>query len=326
MENYRKRCAEYRGWKKGYYQLVSDGWQKGRLFHSSAQFMYGMMTIGLMQLKFGLRIYAFILMPNHIHIVLSGSGNACVEAFSYFKKRISARLSKDSDPPLPRDYGFKLLPIADKQQMRKHLLYVLRNAYEKGWCTPLGYPWGSGWSLYSQMAPFIRGVRAGTLSKRKMESLIGSETAVPADWEFHPALGLLPDSFVDTSLIRKLFPTVKQFFTRLVKDYESFAQIADEAGEDLLLSEEEVRDIVSHLLNTQFNHKTVEQLGADEKYSLAALLNHAFHLPPETVAQTLSLPEHIVKQVLRSKEYGLRPDFQALHSPRPRNPAGNARK
>ena len=316
MNGFRKRCAEYRSWKKGYYHMASDGWQEGKLFHRHDQFVFGMATIGLIKLKYRLGIHAFILMPNHFHIVLSGNGNDCVDAFNYFRKRTSNRLIKDGYPPLPPDYGFKLIPIEDERQMRNHLLYVLRNAYEKQWCTPLGYLWSSGWLLFSQLASFIKGNKAETLSGRAVRTLIGSETVVPGHWEFHPDLGLLPGNFVDTQLTKKLFPNVKSFVTQLVKDYESYAEIARELNDEQAFSSEEVLDIVNLLIKQFFGNKELKQLTTEQKYFLAARLNQTYNIPPETISQTLFIPIKIVRQVLHSKEYGLRPDFQPL-SPRP---------
>ena len=118
MTERRKQRNEYRSWKKGYYHLSTDGWKEGCLFHTPAQYAYGMILIGLLVLKYSLKIYSFSLMPNHIHLVLCATGNACVEAFDYFRKKINERLVKDGYPPLPPDYGFNLAPITTEKQMR----------------------------------------------------------------------------------------------------------------------------------------------------------------------------------------------------------------
>ena len=312
MNSFRKRCAEYRGWKKGYYQLVSDGWQEGKLFRRNEQFVYGMATVGLMHLKFNLGIHAFTLMPNHIHIVLSGTGSDCVDGFDYFRRRTSTRLVRDGDPTLPADYGFKLIPINDEQEMRNHFLYALRNPYEKQWCTPMGYPWGSGWGVFSILAPLIKGEKAKDLPVRKVRSLVGANIVIPDEWEFHPTLGLLPGSFVDTRLVRKLFPSVKDFVTQMVKDYETYVRLARELEEEVSFSQEELLDIVKVLSKQHFQGKGLPQLLAEEKYALAARLHQDFNIAPGVIAQTLSLPEKIVWQVLRSKEYGPRPGFRSL--------------
>lgn len=134
--------------------------------------------------------------------------------------------------------------------------------------------------------------------------LIGSEMKVPDYWEFHPTLGLLPQCFIDTRLIYKWFPNVKLFETRLVKDYESFAKIAIDLNEELLLSAEECQDIVNLLIRKHLGNKDRRELSQDEKCSIAARMYHQFHIPAEMIAQTLPLQEKIVRQLIRSKDFG----------------------
>lgn len=305
----RKRCSAYRTWGKGYFQLASDGWQEGLLFNRKEHYAYALATLGLMSLLFSLKIYAYALMPNHIHLVLSGTGDDCVDAFYFFRKRTSARLVKDGDPPLPRGYGFKLVPIHNEQEMRNHLLYVLRNPYEKMWCSPLGYLWSSGWLLYSQVGALIKGQKAENLSGRRIQSLLGSKTGIPGNWEFHPEIGLLPRSFVNTKLFYKLFPDVKQLGTSLIKDYEVFSQIARDLDETLSVSEEECRDIVSQLLAKHFGNRALPQLTREEKCLLAAEMHRQYQIPVPGISRALSMGEKTVYQILRSKEYGPRPIF-----------------
>lgn len=204
MRNYRKQREEYRKMGKGYYHLVTDGWKDGCIFNNIAQFTYGMMLIGLITLRYSIVIYDFTLMPNHIHIILSGTGNDAVEAFLYLKRKLNLRLVADHYNPLPEDYGFKLIPIEDKAQMKELIIYLDRNHYEKEFAVPGGYPWGSGYLHYSLFADLLHGKRVSELRSKELEALTGCRIELPAHWEIHPVLGLLPKSFVNTRLVRQL--------------------------------------------------------------------------------------------------------------------------
>ena len=156
MDN-RKKRDDIRSMGKGYYHFCTDGLKGGKLFYTSAQFAYGMILIGLITLKFNIKVYAFVLMPNHIHIILSGTGENCLKAFDYLRKKISIRLIHDEYPPLLPDYGFVLVPITDPRRMKSEIAYVLRNPLEKNISIPYGYPWGSGLrELRSQTCPSAR--------------------------------------------------------------------------------------------------------------------------------------------------------------------------
>ena len=300
----RKERLDYQSYKRGYYHLVTNGWQKGKLFHNAAQFAYGMILMGLLTLRFGVVIYAFTLMDNHIHIILSGTGKECIKSFDYLRKKISARLVMDGYSPLPPDYGFKLVPIENEEQMRSLCIYLARNAYERQLCIPGGYPWSSDYLHFSLLKEFITGTPASSLSKRELERLTCSDIAIPDHWQFHPVLGLLPSSFVNESLFNRLFNGPKDYECRLVKDYESFVQIAESVGESTEFSAGEISEIVDGLVQDMYPGKRLSQLSGDEKGRIVVQLNYTYKLTAAKCASALKIPERVAAQFLRSKDYG----------------------
>lgn len=296
--------AEYKGLKKGYYHLSSDGWKEGSLFHTSAQYAYGMVLMGLLTLRFDIVIYNFCLMPNHFHIILSGTGDSILSAFVYFRQKLSARLVKDGYAALPEDYVFKLTPIDNKEQMKVNYLYVDRNPYEREYAIPGGYPWGMAYQRFSSLPHYIHGQRAGEMSKRELERLTGSRAPIPPGWEFHPELGLLPKSFVDNTLFQKLFPSPKEYLTRLVKDYESFVKLGKSMQDDICFSLMEIKDILKLLINEHYPGKWLNTLSHDEKGRLCVLLSVHYNLSSGQIADALVMPEHLVRQFLLAKDYG----------------------
>lgn len=301
--NNRKRRDEYRAKGKGYYHFCTDGLKIGKLFYTPEQFAYGMILIGLLTLKFNIKVYAFVLMPNHIHIILSGTGEYCVKAFDYIRFKISARLKADGYDPLPEDYDFVLLDIKDLNQMKSEIVYVIRNPLEKNYSTPDGYLWGSGWIWHSTLTPCIKGDKASTLSVRRTAKLTTTNDSFPPDWEFHPAIGLLPCSFVDTTMMSRLFPTAKDYISALVKDYESYVRTARELNEEIEFTDTEIKDIVNQVLQDSFNGTGLWTLSQDEKCRLAVILNDRFNLTPEQISHAIYLGSRIIRQVLSSKDY-----------------------
>ena len=96
MDKRQKKRQEYRKLPLGYYHLCTDGWGKGKLFHNRKQFALGMTAIALVSLRYNVKIYVFALMPNHIHILLSATGNDCVEVFDFLLRRINKQLKEIS--------------------------------------------------------------------------------------------------------------------------------------------------------------------------------------------------------------------------------------
>ena len=301
-----KKNVEFRSMPFGDYHLCTDGWKEGKLFHTPEQYAFGMATVALMTLKFGVKVCSFELMPNHVHMLLTGTGQQCLDCYYFLIQRINKRLKSDGYPLLPPDYGFKLIPIEDDHSLRHHIVYLMRNKYEKGVCTPCGHMWGTGYLVYNQLAEVITGTRVKDMKVRWLERRIGSRIPLPEEWEIHPVLGILPSNYIDVERILILFPTVKDFMTAMVKDYESYVRISESTGETIEWSETEVKDVLARLCDVIFPQKRLYHLTPDEKCRLAVQADDKYHIPTHLLARALYISEYIIRQAIGSKDYGFR--------------------
>ena len=232
----------------------------------------------------------------------SGRGEHCVAVFDYVKRRINKRLIEDGHTPLPDDYDFRLIPVGDEDQMRNNVVYIARNASEVLNIRPGTYLFGSSLVFYSEVSRLFETVRAGDLSARALRNMFKTWLPIPPDRPIHPGLGMvLPQGFVDFDVLYKVFPTAKEYETRLVKDYEAFVEIADQVGEEIVFSLEEARDIVDKELLK--SGRSLSSLSADEKCELAVQLNRRFRLDALTLSRVIFLPARVISQALRSKRY-----------------------
>ena len=287
--------------ENGYYHLSTDGLSGSNIFNNVAQYAFGMILMGLITIKFSLKVYVFCLMPNHIHIILSGTGANCLTAFDYLKRKLSARLKKDGYPPLPDDYWFKLTSIESPEQMRSEILYILRNPLEKGLAVVGGYLWSSEWLYYTGLPELVSSMPFAKISKRELRKILMGEDILPEKWTIHPYLGLHPGYFVDKSLVLKLFPDPKDLQTALVKDYEVFFQIAHRLGELCEFSKAEREAIVSQTLQKRFNGRHLNSLSEEEKGKMAIILNHEFGFDSYQISTSIFIREKTVRQLLSSK-------------------------
>jgi hypothetical protein len=301
MDERQKRRTEYKSWKKGYYHLCTDG-KKGTICHDEAEYVYLVNTISLLDLLFPVKVHFYEVMRSHLHLLLSGRGEHCVAVFDYVKRRINKRLVEDGHPPLPEDYDFKLIPVVDEDQMRKNGIYIARNASEVLNIRPGGYLFGSSMVFYSDVFRLFDTVRAGDLSERKLRKVFQTHVPIPPDRLIHPGLGMvLPQCFVDLDVLYKVFPTAKEFETRLVKDYEAFIEIADQIGEEITFSVEEAKDIVKQEL--MMEGRILSDLSNDDRCALAVRLNKKYRLDAVTLSQSIFIPARIISQALKSKKY-----------------------
>ena len=287
MTKRQKRYAQYKTYPHGWYHLVTD--KTKWLFHTPEEFVFGMNTIALCALLYPVRIVRFELMGNHIHIVLEGTGAACLKVFFYIRKRLGV------------DLDFQLIPIEDKAQLMNTLLYVDRNPYETDLnVLPGGYPWGTGGLGFRLQPP--GGVRADTLSKAYLRRILRSDVEIPGDFRVDTELGMvLPASFVDTAFFEQVFGTASFYLTRFVKSLEAFLHLADQAGEDLPISPAEVDSLIEDQLRENYGGNRFRYLRAWEKEKLVQTLANQYRIPPATLAERLDLPVYLVGQMIRSK-------------------------
>lgn len=272
------------------------------LCHDEREFVYVVNTISLLDLLFPVKVHAYEVMRNHLHLLLSGRGAECVAVFDYLKRRIDKMLREDGHPPLPEDYDFRLIPVEDEEQMCNNFIYIARNAFMVKNIRPGSYLFGSAMAFYSDVSRLFESVRAGDLSVRALKKLFRTNLSIPSDRPIHLGIGMaLPQGFVDASVLYKVFPTAQEYETRLVKDYEAFVEIADQAGEEMMFSLEEARDIVHQELTRM--GKVLSDLSSDDRCVLAVRLNKKYRLEASVLSRTLFIPAHVISQVLHSKRY-----------------------
>lgn len=302
MDKRQKRRSEYKKWKKGYYHLSTDG-KKGIICHDEAEYVYLVNTISLLNLLFPVKVHAYEVMRSHLHLLLSGRGADCVAVFDYVKRRINKRLREDGHPHLPEDYDFRLVPVENEDQMRNNIVYIGRNASQVMNIRPGSYLFGSSLIFYSEVSRLFETVRAGDLSVRTLRKMFNTLTPIPPERPIHPGLGMaLPQGFVDTSVLYKVFPTATEYETRLVKDYEAFVEIADQAGEEIVFTVEDAREIVD--MELMKSGRSLNALSNDERCQLAVDLNRRFRLDARTLSRVLFIPARIISQALKSKRHG----------------------
>lgn len=74
----KKLLKEYRKQPKWYYHVTFDAIETGQLFNNDEEYACGMNSVAIGQYVFGLSVIAFVLMVNHCHFLVYGSGESIV--------------------------------------------------------------------------------------------------------------------------------------------------------------------------------------------------------------------------------------------------------
>lgn len=299
-----KKYRTYAELPFGRYHMITDKLVKGGLFACDADFVEGMNAMALCQLRHPVRILRFTLMWNHIHIVLEATGKQCVDFFFSLERRLSWLLKRTGKSPLPAAYCFLLVPIRDPRQLADTILYVDRNPYDTSLnVLPGGYLWGTGYLGFSHMGKYLSRTHVSHYSKRDCYGFFHTWQTVPGHYGMNPELKMIyPDNYVDTAAVVRLFKTAARYQTRLSKAYESFVQVAEASGEDLVFHSDDVTDIVRTVCREQFKGAMISSLSREEKEQLAIRLHLDYRMDAETISSQLSIPPYIIRQLLQSKK------------------------
>jgi hypothetical protein len=181
--------------------------------------------------------------------------------------------------------------------MRDNLVYIAMNAPKVMEILPNGYLWGSAMMFYSDLPRLFETVQAGDMSGRELERMLGTHLEIPPERLIQPALGMvLPQSFVDTDVFYRVFPTARKYLIKLVKDYEAYTRIAAQVGEEVVFSLEEALDIVRLALNRA--NLSLESMNHEMRCNFAVQLHQQYQLNARQLACALKVPERVIAQAL----------------------------
>lgn len=279
--------------------MTFDSIEKGQLFNGNGEYAEGMNSIALGQYVHNLSIIAFNLMVNHCHILAYGSGEDMVRFFTFMKRRIGERLKEDGFAPLPLEYGFKLVKVEDKRQLADTIIYIARNPFRA--CPGIAagsYLWGSTNLIFNGMKDIVAKRQFGELSLRKKRLMLKSKRMLPDNYLFNESLGfILPESYVLTEKVERLFGSSWNYNYNVVRKIDAYVRIAEGVGETVILSEEELGEVISISVKKMFNVSSVRELGIDDRCRLAVHLKTKYRVNIKRIARRLQLDVSTLKRL-----------------------------
>lgn len=301
MRNSKRKEAykEYRTWPRWYYHLTFDSIEKGQLFNNDGDYTHGMNGIAIGQYIHKLSIIAFVLMVNHCHILLLGSGKDIVNFFIFMKRRINKRLVAQGFPPLPKEYGFKLVRIEDPMQFKDTIVYIARNPLKaRPDITAGGYLWGSTNLIFSETDKLFAKRELKNMSDREIMRRLKSKVVLPNSYVFNESLGfILPESYVDVRKAEQSLQDSWRFSSGIVRNMDANLKIAEGIGELVILSEGELDEIIFQNLKKQFNVNSVNELSTDNKCRLAVILKRRYRIDTKRIARKLRIDVAVLNKL-----------------------------
>lgn len=281
-----------------FWHVYTDGSIMIDLFSSDEEKKEGMIALAVCSVLFReVDLVTFELMNNHVHLIMRGASEECLEFFDMFKrrlKRVFQRLGRAIDWDR---FEAQILEIETLKALRNEIIYVNRNAYVASHrYTPFSYPWGGGWAYFSPVIELlpIKSVcemgarRARELTRFRKVDEIG-------DLKFVGDVPYIP-SFCRIDVGQSVFQDARSYFHALSRNAEAYSQIASRLKDTVFLTDDEMFVVAARCAESDFSTK-LRLLTPEQKIQLARKLHYDYNASNGQVRRILSLDIAVINEL-----------------------------
>ena len=282
------------------FQLAStDHLSKNVWFRDDQDYKVGISHIGIIALASGIPVLAFILMSNHIHLVLQCSKKEAKWFVNELKRRYSEYLN--------HRYGtndFLRRIKVDVQQVRledesveRSIAYTLMNSVAANICLAANdYPWSSA-GIYFRMKP-AKGIRSGDIPRRTRMRMLHSKIDIPEDTLISEDGYILPESFIPVKFVESVFRTPKRMKYFLDNSSKAKKRLANEDGLPSF-SDQVIISAIPDLCRSLFRKRSFAELEGEEMVELIKQVRRRFSADIHQISRVVGVG---CREVLRKLE------------------------
>ena len=217
---------------KDYWHVYSDGKRTDIPFLTDEDKIYARNSVAICAFQCGVTVLAVTINDTHLHAMV----RAPEERAGRFKESLRNRLysyHKKGGHPERIGKGLFLAcePVSTRTELKKKIIYVLRNCLDFFPLMPGDYPWGSG-NIYFARSGTGLGRPLKDYSKREQIIILRTNTLLPQHWRIDEKGSITPDSFIDYRHVESIFVTVRAFIAFLFvrkEDEEAMKREANRA-------------------------------------------------------------------------------------------------
>ena len=296
----KERECERRFEKSGpYWHLYTDGRIMEDFLCTEEDFKMAMTALAIATVLFKkVRIITFELMSNHIHLILNGEAEDCMELFERLKARLRRVLKRNERGIDWSMFQAEILPITSLDALRNEIIYVNRNAFVASpHFTPFSYPWGGGCAYFS---PIFRQLPAKTLREsgfnKARELAHFREIRMIEDLKFYGDVVYIP-SFCRTDIGESMFRDARSYFNSLTRNAEAFSQIAQRLKDSVFLTDDEMYAVAVKYAESSFGSRQLGLLDPEQKIQLCKELHFKYNASNQQIRRLLKLEIGILNEL-----------------------------
>ena len=247
----------------------------------------------------GIELYAFCLMSNHLHLLLSGDEKSLQDFCALLRKYLS-RLFADVNPTLSKqleEWEISTKEVTTLQQFRNTVTYIHRNPFVLyPDITPFTYPWSSGkapfspdtYARHNKSSEYssIRLIRALTKSRQfdnvsKMKMLDGHISIF---------------EFCNYKFVESIFPCAREYYFAHIKKVESLSDFTYQLSEQITRPDRELAEIANELSHKRYN-QPLRQITNDQLITIIRFLRDHYSATNKQLHRILGVPMEVIDKM-----------------------------
>ncbi len=241
------------------------------------------------------KIYAFAIMSNHIHELLSGAEEDCLEYFSNWKAKIFRYFNYKIDLSL---FVGRLIPVPSLKVLRNEIAYIHRNGFAHNRKeTPFSYEWSTGKYYFCPSAKQFPTQEVSSMSHRQKRAVL--KVTIKDEYNSLSITNgyVSPMSFCEIEAGEFLYRNAHLYFYKISRDVESYSLIAKALGDDAFLNDEEMFGLVYRKLKELYKVDSVDSLSKSAKIDLARIMHNEYRASNGQIQRMLKLEREVVEEL-----------------------------
>ena len=282
--------------------ITTDHLEVGLWFRDEEDFRVAMNYVAIQVHVSKIVIIAFILMSNHLHIIVAANSKKEAEAFiEALKHRYSLYYRrKYGVKEFLRGNGVKVEPIdSDDEGTEQAIAYVQMNCVAANICShPTQYSWGTGNLFFNRTKPV--GKRLGSFSKRALKRLLHSDIeTLPEDWLIGADGYILPQSYVNVTFVETCYRTPKRMNWFLANSSKAKKRL--EADDHLpAFRDQVIVAALPDLCQSLFGKRSFSELNEEEQKECVRQIRFRFSSHVNQIARVCDLSYEDVARMMDS--------------------------
>lgn len=284
--------------------LISTEHLEDRLwFKDEEDFKSGMNFVAITKYELEVDVLAFILMSNHVHLVLSCSEEEAIVFANTLKKYYGQYYSrKYSSKELLRRNAIDVRPIPlGNEALERSIAYVQMNCVAANICsTPVNYPWGTGNCFFNPLTP--NGTKVKELSIRTLKRILHSHKTLPGEAIIGDGGYVLPESYVNIRWVESAFKTPSRMNYFLNSSSKARRRIESSEGGLPAFRDQNIVAVLPDLCYSIFQKRKVAELSQNELGEIARQIRYRFSSDPHQIARVIGVSYDSAIKLLETVE------------------------